>query len=260
MVSHTDLIMYLVAVKSFYRRVGEGEIIIINDGSLTAADCEVLSDHLGTPKLIHITDVNTNGFPIGGCWERILTILDLLNEFYVIQLDSDTLTRNYVAEVLECIRFNRSFTLGTKQGKELVWLPEASRRARAFKGTHVQDEAERNIFRLSDAEHKRYVRGSAGFAGFAKGAQSRDTAAAFSEKMIEFIGEKWTNWGSEQVTSNYLIANAPEAVVLPHPKYTCFDPERGPGEAAFLHFIGSNRYDKRIYTSESRLVIRSQLD
>ena len=81
MVSHTDLIMYLVAVKSFYKRIGEGEIIIINDGSLTAADCEVLSDHLGSPKLIHITDVNTNGFPIGGCWERILTILDLLNEF-----------------------------------------------------------------------------------------------------------------------------------------------------------------------------------
>ena len=227
MVSHVDLIMYLVAVKSFYKRVGEGKIIIINDGSLTPADCDVLSNHLGSPTFIHIADVDTGGFPKGGCWERILTILDLLNEFYVIQLDSDTLTRNDVPEVLECVHFNRSFTLGTGQGKKLVWLPEASKQARAFHGTHVQDEAERNFFRFPDAEHKRYVRGSAGFAGFAKGAQSRSAAAAFSQKMTEFIGKKWTDWGSEQVTSNYLVANAPEAVVLPHPKYACFDPARG---------------------------------
>jgi hypothetical protein len=264
MVSHADLIMYLVAVKSFYKRVGRGKIIIINDGSLTSADCEMLSNHLGSPEFIQFTHVDTNGFPSGGCWERLLTILDLLRDFYVIQLDSDTVTRKYVPEVLECIHSNRSFTLGTPQGRELVNLSQASRQAQAFyaddpRRTHVQDEAERNFFRIPDAEQLLYVRGSAGFAGFAKGSQSRSTAADFSQRMTELIGIKWTDWGSEQVASNYLVANAPRAAVLPYPKYACFDPRVRINQAAFLHFIGTNRYDERIYTRESRSAMLSVL-
>jgi hypothetical protein len=259
MVCHNDLTMYLVAVKSFYRRVGEGEIVILNDGSLTPEDCGVLSEHLGSPTFLQLSNVDTGGFPKGGCWERILSILDLLGEFYVVQLDSDTLTQKDVPEVVACIHSNTSFTLGTRQGKEIIGLQEAAERARTFRGAHVQDESERNFAKLPDAAHKRYVRGSAGFAGFAKGAQSRGTAADFSQRMTELIGKKWNEWGSEQVASSYLVANSPQAAVLPHPKYMCFDPARSFEEPAFLHFLGSNRYDKGVYTRRSRSVIRSDL-
>ena len=35
MVSHRDLVMYLVAIRSLYAQIGEGTITIIDDGSLT---------------------------------------------------------------------------------------------------------------------------------------------------------------------------------------------------------------------------------
>jgi hypothetical protein len=56
------------------------------------------------------------------------------------------------------------------------------------------------------------------------------------------IGDRWHEWGSEQVMSNIVIANIPGAIVLPHPKYAdCHKMKQGVTE--FIHFIGSCRFD-----------------
>jgi hypothetical protein len=159
--------------------------------------------------------------------------------------------------VKDCVRSNKSFTLGTTQGLKLITLKEASVIARDCKGTHVQDQAERSFGNFLDADTKLYVRGSAGFAGFAKNMHDRKDAEAFSAKVTEQIGKKWTEWGSEQVTSNYLISNSNGATVLPHPKYALFEFVGDPKESAFLHFIGTHRYDGGVYTRESLSAISS---
>ena len=92
MVSHRDLIMYFVAIRSLYAQIGEGAIAIIDDGSLTAADTEILHRLLGGPQIIRADQIDTGACPRGGTWERLLHILDLSSSRYVIQLDSDTLT------------------------------------------------------------------------------------------------------------------------------------------------------------------------
>ncbi len=261
MVCHQDMIMYLVSIKSFYRRIGTGRIIIVDDGTLTSSDRRTLSGHLGSPEIINIRDIDTGPFPKGGTWERLAKILDLLDTCYVIQIDSDTVTRNEVPEVLECVRSNRSFALGTvsRFGTKCVSLSEASEFARDFEDTHVQNAAEKNLAKLPLPGHRRYVRGSSGFAGFARGIRPKSLAQEFSEGMFALIGQKWSEWGSEQVMSNYLIANSPDPAVLPQPKYTCFAPGRPVIEASFLHFIGTSRYIGGIYARESSAAIKTML-
>jgi hypothetical protein len=257
MVSHQDLTMYLVAVKSFYRQVREGSLVIINDGSLTSADITILSQHLGSPEILRMQDVQTDACPKGGCWERLLTVIDFSAKNYVIQLDSDTLTRAAVPEVVGCYRANRSFILGTNMGRSIVSLPEASEFVRDATRDHVQIFAERNFVRLKNAQNLRYVRGSAGFAGFAKGAFARQPVEEFSTAMTELIGAtKWSEWGSEQVTSNYTLANSPNAMVLPYPKYAGFNPDLDLSVNVFLHFIGTYRFTRGVYARESVRIVR----
>ncbi len=256
MLCHADVTMYLVAIKSFYKQIGHGQIVIVDDGSLSSADRALLVEHVGA-CFVPIGSVDTGSLPRGGCWERLATILDLASSSYVIQVDSDTLTRANVPEILDCIRANRSFTLGTTQGQKFVPLATVSEVARASEGTHVQHDAECNLVNLPNSQSKRYVRGCAGFAGFAKGACTRDQAIEFSAAMSKFIGDKWKNWGSEQVASNFLISNDASSIVLPYPKYACFELDVDLSTASFLHFIGTNRFDKGVYSEQSISFIRS---
>ena len=59
--------------------------------------------------------------------------------------------------------------------------------------------------------------------------------------MEAILGTSWCDWGSEQVASNYAIANSPDPVVLPLPTYSGF----GPSELGYwdkiscFHFVGT---------------------
>ena len=66
--------------------------------------------------------------------------------------------------------------------------------------------------------------------------------------MSEMLGaQRWNQWGSEQIASNYILANTPGATVLPFPRYACFEPHLWPGDHAFLLFIGVYRYNDGVY-------------
>ncbi len=202
-----------------------------------------------------LSALETGGCPKGGTWERLVLILERCADEYVIQVDSDTLAKNVLGEVLQCIEDNRAFTLGTRMGQRFVTLCEAADHIAGLSGDHVQMVAERAMARFAAPDRRRYVRGSSGFAGFARGGFPRRELEAFSSEMSALIGDKWTEWGSEQVSSNYVVANSPRASVLPYPKYACFDLRMDPTDSAFLHFIGTNRFDRGVYATLANQVM-----
>jgi hypothetical protein len=255
MVSHADVIMYLIAIKSLYRRLGRGNILIIDDGSLTDDDRDFLSEHLARPRIVPLDTLDTGRCPKGGTWERLLLILEISADDYVIQVDSDTLATDRLDEVVDCIESNRAFTLGTRMGQRFDSLNEAAARIADLSGEHVQMVAERAMARFADPDKQRYVRGSSGFAGFARGGFDRARLEAFSMQMRALIGDKWTEWGSEQVASNFVVANSAAARILPYPKYACFDLQMDPRASAFLHFIGTNRFDRGVYAAFANQVM-----
>jgi hypothetical protein len=109
-------------------------------------------------------------------------------------------------------------------GAAIQLMTEAAANAQATENDHIVIATERAFDRHPGRERLKYVRGSSGFAGFAKGGFSRARIEEFHANMTELMGERWREWGSEQCGSNFAVANSPGAVVLPYPQYTSFYP------------------------------------
>lgn len=268
MIGTAVLLPYLVAVKSLRRHLGRGRVVILDDGTLTAVDRAVLAHHLDGPHIVAIGDIETGDCPRGGTWERLLAILDQRADSYVIQIDSDTVTLGDLADVRAAIDASRDFTLRGEAGAELRTAAEiAHDRAgvdpRAA-GLHVQDAAEAAIgsIAIPGWTALRYVRGCSGFAGFAPGGPGRSLAEGFSRAMDRAIGrDSWARWGSEQVTSNFVVANGRDPLLLPYDRYrnywnaALFGRGTLPVDAAFVHFIGTYRFHGDAYLDATRRAI-----
>lgn len=248
-VQHKDVLLLLLAVKSFARQVRPRTVCVLNDGSLSANDRAVLREHIPGVNLLELAEFRSAICPRGGTWERLLAIASLVRDHYVIQLDSDTLTIGLIEEVRHCIERQSAFALGTWNNQKIETMRERCETARKLAhqtDSHVQVVAEANLDKLDDFESLRYVRGCSGFAGFARQSFTRELVEAISGQMQAAIGAKWSEWGSEQVMSNIVIANIPNAIVLPHPKYAdCHKMQ--PAVTEFIHFIGSCRFDDGNY-------------
>lgn len=253
---HPDMTMYMLAMKSFARFVRPQGFVIVDDG-LLPQDRRILAEHFESIRFVPSKGVKLGACPVGGCWERLLTLSQENSDCYVIQLDADTLTLSEPVEVLQCVAQNRSFTLGTSTGYQTVGFDEASRFAQGSTSKHVQNQAERALANHPGHEHLRYVRGCAGFTGFAKGQLPAEKIQEFSTQMEKLLGkEKWREWGSEQVTSNYMAANAPDSLVLPVERYQFWSPKVDNAKAMFVHFFGEFRFMGGMYVRQAKRVIR----
>ena len=251
---------YLVAVKSLWSHLRRGRVVILDDGTLTGRDRAVLARHCGDPEIIDIASVDTTGFPQGGTWERLLTILDRRHREYWIQLDSDTVTIGPVPEVEGAINANRSFALPGGNHDMIGPLPlvDVARAAypQGIQDGHIQTRIESRMGHMRSDMGWRYIRGCSGFAGFAAGGVGRPLAAAFLAEMERLVGhEDVTQWGTEQIASNFQIANDPAPVVLPAARYCNYWGAPWQDDAAFLHFVGTHRHDNGAYAEASRKVI-----
>lgn len=259
MICHGEVLMYLVAAKSFSQHLGlSPDVVILNDGSLTEGDLDLLRAHIPQGKVVNISDVATDGCPKGSCWERLFLICDLVQESYVVQLDSDTLTLTALTEVKECIDRNRSFTLlGDRSYPEIESMASACMRSKQNQHAQVQAVCERSFDQLPEAPSLRYLRGNAGFTGFAKGSLSREKIKWFSDLMRRLAKDQWDEWGSEQVTSNLLIANTGDSYPLQFPKYLSYwaHPEVEYDKSSFIHFIGPHRFENGFYLRSAKKAI-----
>lgn len=264
MIGTRVLLPYLVAAKSLHARLGRGRFAILDDGTLTAADRAVLDFHLDGPEIRSIAAVDIGDCPRGGCWERLLTLLELRRSNYVIQLDSDTVTLRPVPEINAAIDAARNFTL--LGGADSVRLPVdefVASLGADWGDSHIQGAIERRMQQACGQVPGliHYVRGCAGFAGFAPGGMGRETADGFSRAATALLGaERWAEWGSEQVMSSLIVANEGEPVLLPYARYLNFWNAPFGGEAALVHFVGTYRFHRGTYSAAARQAIAALPD
>lgn len=241
MVAKADVAMYLLALKSFYPKLGRGKVVAIIDRDMPQTARETLVRHVIGLEFVILEDIPTGECQRGGTWERLLYVLDRSEREYTIQLDSDTLSVGDLSEVVYCVERNIPFAIS--DGFEIMSLPKVAEEAEATPGNYIGIVAERLFARYPGAENLRYVRGSSGFAGFAWGGFTRAAVTRFHQEMERLIGAKrWREWGTEQSGSNFAIANSPGAIVLPRPDYATFLPRVPRREVKFFHFIGTFRF------------------
>jgi hypothetical protein len=202
---HKDVLAYLVAAKSFAHATGYGRFFLLDDGSLTAEDRALLRQHLPRIEFRTMSEVHYGTLPVGGTWERLITICDLADRDFVIQLDADTVTCGPLDEVKACVARGHSFTLMAGHTAEM--LPVA-RVAELAKGDHVQNVTEGLLGQLDPTIATRYGCGCSGFAGFGPDPQRRAALERFSARMEELLGPRWREWGTDQVSSNISSARS----------------------------------------------------
>lgn len=261
MVQHKDIAAYLVAIKSFALHLNPEKIVIICDESITPDDEVLLKRHIPHAVLHKIAAFLHPKLPNGGtCWERLHALTTYAAKEYVVQLDADTVTLAALPEVEAAIKYRQGFVLnGYLPGDDddepataIVPLEQASRYAHRWSPQHVQALAEQQL-NNAGLTGNQYVRGCAGFTGFPPDPALCEKLVEFSNKMEQLLGSRWREWGTEQVASNYLVANAADAQLLPLPKYSA------PGNSLdghdFIHFIGSCRFVNRNYENAVKKAI-----
>lgn len=252
---HPDLTMYMLAAKSLAQYVRPYGFVIVDDG-LLPMDKAILAGHFEKIRFVPSASMRLGTCPRGGCWERLLTLANENKSHYVIQLDSDTLTLAEPTEVLQSIATGRSFTLGTYSGTHFVTLQEASKHAHEDHDKHVQNHAERALGEYPGMASLKYVRGCAGFTGFAPGKLNIPGIEKFSLQMQQLVGsQKWHEWGSEQVASNFMVANVADSIVLPVDRYPFWKPGLDVSRAALIHFFGTFRFMGGMYIRQGLHII-----
>jgi hypothetical protein len=250
---HGDVLQYLVAAKSFAHHTGYGRFALLDDGTLTERDRDLLSHHLPGIEIRALRDVRYGDLPRGGTWERLITVAELAATRYVIQLDADTVTCAPLDDVRRCVERGHSFAI--MAGHTAKMLPLASVAALAatvHKDHHVQIVAEARLAELDPVIGTRYGCGSSAFAGFRPDPHRRAVLERFSARMEQLLGSRWRDWGTEQVASNFLIAHDPNGILLPYRRYRNFGGESLTEEAAFVHFFGTFRYEHGTYRQMAR--------
>ena len=247
MVCHRDLLMYLLAIKTFYRRLGFGRIVVIDDGTLTIADKEIIRYHVQPAEIVPASSLSSPACPTYISWKKLFCIANYIHDSFVIQLDSDTLSVSAdLPEVRDFVLSDTSFILGTWANQNVVSMLEAVEAARQSSYAHVQMVAEQNFDRLPGCASLKYFRGCSGFDGFSKGLFTIKDLEEFSRSMFAIIGDKWSEWGSEQTMSNVLVANAPRMGLLPYPTYNNYWGTEE-AEQKFIHFVGTYRFHGGVY-------------
>lgn len=255
MVQQRDVLSYLVAVKSFCVFLAPRRIVVVCDPTITEADRAVLRCHVPHIELHDAQVFAHPRLPRGGCWERLSAIAAMVRDSYVVQLDADTVTVQAIAEVGEAIRAGRGFVLGEIPDTPIRSLEATRQYALQWLGpdAHIQAIAEMEMVNVGLPANARYIRGCAGFTGFPQADNMRDSLLDYATRLSDKVGDDWKRWGSEQVTSNYLVSNASGTEPLPFPKYGT--PDCATPETAFFHFIGSMRFVNDKYTATSRRAI-----
>src|ERR1700753_3273855 len=70
MVCHGEVLMYLLAAKSFCTQLGRiPQIVVLNDGSFTPSDTATIRAHIPSARIVAIADVAPANTPKGSCWE-----------------------------------------------------------------------------------------------------------------------------------------------------------------------------------------------
>lgn len=245
MVSNLDPQMYIIAVKALYRRLGRGKIVAIVDADMPESSRELIRRHLVQVEFVHLEDIDPGKCQRGGTWERVHYCVSRSSREYVIQIDADTLCLGDLDEVNACVDQNRSFTLSEGLPKKplaewpAIWAQNPN--------NHIVNTFEQRALEYPGAGEMLYVRGSSGFAGFAKGAYDTRRLEQFHVDMAAIHGSRWKEWGTEQIASNYVVANSPDSLPLPHPKYSTYLGGPLPDPCSALHFIGTFRFKDGIF-------------
>lgn len=251
-----DLYGYLVAIKSVLYSFDRAAVLVVCDG-LTSGHKKTLADHIPQIQFQDIADVHYTGLQKEGTWERLVTLIRESQHRYAMQVDSDILALDRLDTVLDYIHSGVSFALTDRKTTGYQSLTAASQWIADHEkdSPHIQYLIESNLHHFPRADERQYIKATSAFTGFAKGSANLDQLIEFSEDAEKIAGGRWQEWGSEQISSNYLVANTPTHALLPRPAYVNHTPHESLDGAKLIHFFGTHRHYQGRYRRMAAQII-----
>lgn len=258
MVSHRDIVPYLVAIKTFARHARPRGIAALCDETVSSTDRATLRSQIPHVEFLDIGSFRHPGIPVGGCWERLLAVTELAKNRYVIQLDSDTVTTSDVREAVEATHHRSGFVMGNEPSQAIETLAALHAKTAPdsahLSALHIHRVVQYHLSRVGLETSLMYTDGWASFTGFPPDETLQPRLFDVVARMRNALGRRFDDWGTEMVTSNFLVANAARCFVLPFPKYCT--PVQGETAAHLWHFVGATRYDNFRYMRTSRAALK----
>jgi hypothetical protein len=266
MLSHADLLMYLLAIKSFLRFRPAARVVVHSDGSLTHGDEAVLNHHVPNLQIVATRDADDraerqlNPFlrewrARDASWRRVIDTELWCETPRRLIIDADILTLRQPTAVLQWIA-------GSGRGRPLLFgAPEGppSGPITAGRGRrHIQ-----TVFREQLATVATQLgRPAEFFQGATSGYYGceRDVSVPAIEAVIRAAlaaGIPMHEWGGEQCLVVYLLSTAAPIRLDPR-HYVNFAPEviERLNEVAVVHFYGTFRYYGGVYPRLAADVVR----
>lgn len=254
-VGSAAVLPFLVAVKSLWAQLGRGRVVILDDGTLTAADRTILAQHCGDPQLLRLEDVPRGTFPHQGGWPALLAALDHRAGEYWLQLDCATVAVGPVWELERAIASNRSCAMLASPDSPAEPLELAAFARTCSLDLHdAQGRSESRLAQVAPGMGWKYLRGCGGLTGFAAGNGGRDLAGAFFARLLDVIDADDIS-AADAITGNFLIANEGAPVCLPPDRYPNYTGADWGADTALVHFGPAHRYDRGAFMQASRAVI-----
>jgi hypothetical protein len=266
MLGRADLLMYLVAIKSFLRFHPRARVAAHSDGSLTSADEDCLRAHVPGIRVVSANEADArankelNPFLAewrarDASWRRIIDTELWCETLRRMIIDSDILTIRRPDAVLEWISGSggsRPLMFGAVDASPAGPIPEGT-------GSRPMQ----NIFRERLGQFAKeakgppefYQGGTSGYYGC-----TRELSLAEVERLIRAglaAGVPMAEWGGEQCLVVYVLSTS-DPIRLDVRKYFNFAPEAIERlvEAAVAHFYGTYRFYGGVYPRLAAEVVR----
>jgi hypothetical protein len=269
MLSGRDASMYLVAIKSLLRFYSQVAVVIHSDGTLSEDWQSRIKAHVPGCRMIQYVEADRRALerlPAGSvlhqCRKYDASYRRLVDtELWSIApsriiMDADVLVLNEPIEVIDWIE-GRQGTIPFLMGQ----APRASLAAPATSkgvGRHVQTIFKEKVEALGRelGESACFLDGTTG--GF-YGCNGELSLEKIKRLLVaaEMLGIPMTEWGGEQCMVIYLLSVA-RAIRLDPSRYFNYFPDQIDKvvDAALIHFIGSDRFYRNIYSKRAAEVVR----
>jgi hypothetical protein len=263
-----DLPLYLVAIKSFLHFYPHVAVVVHSDGSLDASAQSALKHHVPGIRIVSIKEADDRAANLLGkdsflfrsrrgtleqqiSWRRLIDTELWESPKRKILMDSDVITIRRPDEMIDWIE--------GQGGPFLFGQPrDATQPAPPPDMRLVQ-----NIFKSKIEELSRgmgmpshFLDGTTSGCYGSSGEMSLPTIEKIIKVCVE-VGIPIEQWGCEQCAVIYLLSNSGGERLNPQ-RYINFDPSCEPrlGEVATVHFYGTHRFYKNLYTNLARRVAR----
>ena len=271
MLSARDLPLYLVAAKSFLRFHSTVSVVIHDDGSLDRNCTEALGKHVPGCRVVRAAEANRvaeqalQSWPLlrrfrglDCSWRRLVDTELWSRASKRIIMDSDIVTLKPLNDLMDWAESgDRPFLMGMPPPRP--FSPRAAASALVPVRAHIQTKFKAKVLELAAAMGVPAAFEDGATGGF-YGCRAEDMAFPRIEQLLKVsleMGVPMEEWGGEQCVVIFLLSIA-GAFRLDPSRYVNFAPDAADGiaTAALVHFYGTHRFWKNLYSRFAAQVVR----